>query len=146
MIPPAALSAGRVVLGAVFVWASATKVPDMAAFAESVANYRMLPGSLVPLVAAGVVGVELVAGLALVANRWTRAAAWVLAALLAVFTAGVTSVLVRGIDVACGCFGGSAPATWWTVARDVAWLALALVVALRGPGRLSPARPPVPAG
>jgi uncharacterized membrane protein YphA (DoxX/SURF4 family) len=125
----------RIVLGALFVWASTTKIPDMAGFAENVANYRMVPAALVPGVAAAVVGIELVAGLALIANVWSRAAALVLAGLLAVFTAGVTSVVVRGIDVACGCFGGTAPATWWTVLRDVALLGLAIAVATRTPRR-----------
>jgi putative oxidoreductase len=142
-VTSAALTAGRILLGALFVWASATKVPDMAAFAESVANYRLLPPALVPGVAAAVVGVELVAGLALVFNVWARAAALTLGLLLAAFTAGVASVVARGIDVACGCFGGTAPATWWTVLRDVALLALAATVALRSPRSTSPgtARP-----
>src|SRR5512137_1124013 len=132
----------RLVLGALFVWASVTKIPDMAAFAESVANYRIVPPTLVPLAAVVLVGVELAAGLALVANLWTRASALVLAALLAGFTVGLTSALVRGIDLACGCFGGNAPATWWTVARDVVLLALALFVATRPPSRQARASAP----
>ena len=107
----------------------------MAAFAESVANYRIVPPALVPAAAAAVVGIEIATALALLANVWARAAAWVLAALLAVFTAGLSSALARGIDLACGCFGGSAPATWWTVLRDVVLLALAVLVALTARGR-----------
>ncbi len=125
-----ALRAARVVLGALFVWASATKIPDMAAFAESVANYRILPPALVPVAAAALVGVELTAGLALLANAWARAAAWLLAMLLAAFTVGLSSALGRGIDLACGCFGGNAPADRFTVLRDVVLLALAVLVAL----------------
>jgi uncharacterized membrane protein YphA (DoxX/SURF4 family) len=132
-----ASAAARLVLGALFLWASATKVPDMAAFAESVANYRIVPPALVPLAASTVVGVEIVAGISLLANVWARASAWVLAALLAAFTAGLTSALARGIDLACGCFGGNAPATRWTVLRDVALLALAVFVALTARGRAS---------
>jgi uncharacterized membrane protein YphA (DoxX/SURF4 family) len=122
--------AARLVLGALFLWASATKVPDMAAFAESVANYRIVPPALVPAAAAALVGVEMVAGIALLANVWARGAAWVLAALLALFTVGLSTALARGIDLACGCFGGNSPATWWTVLRDVVLLALAVLVAL----------------
>ena len=70
--------AARLLLGAIFLWASVTKVPDMAAFAESVANYRIVPPALVPAVAAAVVGVEIAAGVALVLNVWARAAALVL--------------------------------------------------------------------
>ena len=134
-------TAARVLLGGLFLWASATKVPDMGAFAESVANYRIVPAALVSATAAMVVGVEIAASVALLANLWARAAALVLAGLLAVFTVGLASALARGIDLACGCFGGSAPATWWTVLRDLVLLALALGVAASS--RPAPSRPAV---
>ena len=139
--------AARILLGAIFLWASVTKVPDMAAFAESVANYRIVPPALVPAVAAAVVGVEIAAGVALVLNVWVRAAALVLSALLAVFTVGLASALARGIDLSCGCFGGNAPATWWTVLRDVVLLGLAVAVAISSPPSpaRAPSRPPDPA-
>lgn len=136
----------RFLLGALFLWASATKVPDMAAFAESVANYRIVPPALVPLVASALVGVEIAAGLALILNLWARAAALLLAALLAAFTVGLAGALARGIDLACGCFGGSDAATWWTVLRDLALLAFALGVAASSPSPPpSPSRSPDPA-
>jgi hypothetical protein len=136
----------RFLLGALFLWASATKVPDMAAFAESVANYRIVPPALVPLVASAVVGVEIAAAVALILNLWARAAALLLAALLAAFTVGLAGALARGIDLACGCFGGSDAATWWTVLRDLALLAFALGVAASSPSPPpSPSRSPDPA-
>jgi putative oxidoreductase len=136
----------RLLLGALFLWASATKVPDMAAFAESVANYRIVPPALVPLVASALVGVEIAAAVALLLNLWARAAALLLAALLAAFTVGLAGALARGIDLACGCFGGSDAATWWTVLRDVALLAFALGVAASSPSPPpSPSRSPDPA-
>jgi uncharacterized membrane protein YphA (DoxX/SURF4 family) len=140
--------AARFLLGALFLWASVTKVPDMAAFAESVANYRIVPPALVPVVASAVVGVEIAAGVALMLNVWARPAALLLAALLAVFTIGLASALARGIDLACGCFGGTDAATWWTVLRDLALLAWALGVAASSPSpppssrALDPARAP----
>ena len=132
--------AARFLLGALFLWASVTKVPDMAAFAESVANYRIVPPSLVPVVAAALVGMEIASGVALVLNVWARAAALLLAALLAVFTVGLASALARGIDLACGCFGGNDAATWWTVLRDLVLLVWALGVAASS--RPDPARAP----
>ena len=122
----------RVVLGALFVWAAVTKLPDMAAFAQDVANYRVVPPLAVPWVASAVVGIELLAGLALVTGLMARPAAAVIAALLAAFTVFLSQALLRGIDLRCGCFGGEERASWWTVARDVVMLAAALAVA-RGP-------------
>jgi uncharacterized membrane protein YphA (DoxX/SURF4 family) len=136
--------AARIILGGLFLWASITKVPDMAAFAESVANYRIVPPSLVPVVAAALVGVEIAAGVALILNVWARAAALILAALLAVFTVGLAGALARGIDLACGCFGGAASATWWTVLRDLVLLAFALGVAASSPRSPAPS-PSLPA-
>jgi hypothetical protein len=118
----------RLALGAIFLYAAATKVPDMAAFAKDVANYRLLPAALVPFVAAVVVGIEIVVGLALVTGLWARAAALVAAGMLVVFVAGLSQALLRGIDLRCGCFGGDDAADWWTVLRDLAMLVPALVV------------------
>ena len=136
------LIACRVVLGALFIWAAVTKLPDMAGFAQDVANYRVVPAALVPFVASAVVGIELLAGLALVAGVMTQPAATVIAGLLAVFTVFLTQALLRGIDLRCGCFGGDEPASWWTVARDLAMLAAAVALARAPwsgprPGRLT---------
>ena len=122
----------RVVLGALFIWAAVTKLPDIAAFAQDVENYRVIPAALVPIVAAAVVGIELLAGIALVIGVMDRPAAAVLAVLLAAFTALLAQALLRGIDLRCGCFGGDERASWWTVVRDLVMLAAAVAVA-RGP-------------
>ena len=131
-----ALAVCRIVLGGLFIWAAVTKLPDMAAFAQDVANYRVIPAALVPIVAAAVVGIELLAGIALVIGVMDRPAAAVLAVLLAAFIALLAQALLRGIDLRCGCFGGDERASWWTVVRDLVMLAAAVAVA-RGP---SPAR------
>jgi len=127
-----ALTGVRIVLGALFIWAAITKLPDMAGFAQDVANYRIVPAALVPFVASAVVGIELLGGIALVAGVMERAAAAVIACLLVAFIAFLSQALLRGIDLRCGCFGGDEPASWWTVARDLLMLAAAVVVA-RGP-------------
>jgi uncharacterized membrane protein YphA (DoxX/SURF4 family) len=129
----------RVALGATLLFAAWTKLPDMAAFAEAVANYRLVPAVLVPAAAAAVIGVELAAGALLVLGRGARAAALLAAAMLAAFAAALASALWRGIDLRCGCFGGQESATWATVLRDVALVAAAALVAARGPGRILPA-------
>ncbi len=117
--------ASRVLLGGTFAWAAATKLPDLRAFAEEVANYQLLPPALVPLAAVAFVGLELVVGLALMSGRLVRAASALSAGLLAAFIVALSQALVRGIDLRCGCFGGADLATWGTVGRDVALLGLA---------------------
>lgn len=125
----------RVVIGALFVWAALTKLGDLHAFAEEVANYQLLPAKLVPVVAATLPGVELLAGVMLTVGLFSRAAAGVIAGLLVVFMVGLSQALVRGIDLTCGCFGGADAATWGTVWRDVAMLVPAVLVLRFGAGR-----------
>jgi uncharacterized membrane protein YphA (DoxX/SURF4 family) len=139
-----ALALLRIALGALFLYAAATKLPDLASFAESVANYRLVPSAVVPAAAVAVIGVEIVLGLLLVTGRLARATALVATGLLALFTVGLGQALLRGIDLRCGCFGGTERATWLTVLRDVSLLAAALVLLVRGPGRLSPHRAMAP--
>lgn len=136
----ATLALVRVLLGALFVYAAATKVGDMGQFAEEVANYQLLPPSLVPLVAAALPGIEILAGALLIADIGARGAALVVAGMLLAFTVGLAQALGRGVDLRCGCFGGSEIATWWTVARDVALLAMATLVLWLGGGRVLPRR------
>lgn len=141
----ACLWSAKLVLGAVFVVAGAQKMADPAAFAQEIANYQLLP-ALAPYLATVLPGIEVVLGLVLMAtpapSRWLRASALLTAGLMVVFTLAVTSVVVRGIDIDCGCFGtGSGAVTWTTVARDVVLLGLGvLVLATSGAPRPAPGR------
>jgi len=125
----------RVALGLLFLWAAVSKVPDLAAFAQDVANYRIIPPALVPYAAAVVVGIEIVTGIALVTGIAARPAAILASILLVAFTAFLAQALLRGIDLRCGCFGTNEPASWWTVLRDLLLLTAALAVARLGQRR-----------
>lgn len=126
----------RIGLGALFLYAGALKALAPHTLADDIANYHLLPGALVPLAAATMPWIELMAGLALVLGIFGRGAALLVAGLMAVFTVALSQALLRGIDLACGCFGGTAPADGWTVARDVVLLATALHVVAFDTGRL----------
>lgn len=117
----------KLALAGVFLAAAWPKLQDPAAFSQEVANYQLLP-ELAPGIATALPGVELVLALALIllmpASPWLLAAAAVSAVLMAGFTVAVTQVLVRGIDIECGCFGtGSGPITGATVVRDLLYVA-----------------------
>jgi len=129
----------RVGLGLLFIAAAANKLADVAAFAESIANYRMVPPAVVPYFACALLGTELVAGLALVTGAKARAAALVVSVLLASFSIALSQAVLRGIDTNCGCFGGTETVGWDAVGRDVAMLVFSSLVVVAGPGRLRPA-------
>jgi uncharacterized membrane protein YphA (DoxX/SURF4 family) len=126
----------RLGLGALFIIAALAKLADPGKFAVEIADYRFLP-LLAPYLAVMLPGVELVLGVALIVGRrsWRQAAALGMLLLLAVFTVAVTQVVLRGINVDCGCFGGtSGTVTWLTVGRDVILFGAALLsFSLSGP-------------
>ena len=70
--------------------------------------------------------VEVVIGAALVAGVDYVAVAAIV--LLVAFTVLLVRALARGVKAPCACFGSlrTRPVTWWSVARNVALLALAI--------------------
>lgn len=142
----AAAVVSRLVVGGVWVVAGLLKLPDPAESVRVVRNYRLLPEAVVSVVGYGLPVFEIVLGLLLVVGLAARAAATASAALLVLFTLGIASVWVRGLDIDCGCFGGgggSAGAADYgaDIARDLLLLAAALLVVVRGPGPFSLDRP-----
>ena len=119
-------------LGGLFVLASLHKIAVPHDFAIDVATYGILPLALVNLVAIVLPWVELVAGLMLLLGARVRAAALLVAVMMAVFLAALVMALARGLDMSCGCFASqgaeSDPISWLTVVRDLAWLALSVLV------------------
>jgi uncharacterized membrane protein YphA (DoxX/SURF4 family) len=69
---------------------------------------------------------EIAIGAGLVAGLAEAAVAAVV--LLVVFSVLLVRALVRGVKAPCACFGSlrTRPVTWWSVARNVGWIALAL--------------------
>jgi len=126
----------KVALAALLLYAGWAKLADPAAFAEEIRNYRFF-AEAAPLMATVLPGIEVVLGVVLLVaplgSGWLQAAAITCAGLMLLFTVAVTQVVIRGIDIECGCFGGNAGAvTGWTILRDVALLAAALALAWLG--------------
>lgn len=138
---PALHTAAWVTLAAVFTLALPGKLRDFAAFAATVANYRIVPAGVSPAVAAAVVAGELavVAGLVLPPSR--AAAAGLAAVLLATFTIAIAVNLARGRrTIDCGCFRGLIRERlgWSHVARNLLLLAAALQIATIAPNPAGP--------
>jgi uncharacterized membrane protein YphA (DoxX/SURF4 family) len=120
----------RLGLGALYALTGALKIADPAAFATEIHNYQLFP-SLAPILGASLPAVELALAAALLfgPRPWARAGGLASAVVMAVFTVAVTSVVARGINITCGCFGaGSGPVTLLTVLRDVVLLAASVAV------------------
>ncbi|MBC8377327.1 MAG: DoxX family membrane protein [FCB group bacterium] len=91
-------------LGLLFIYASLDKIWNPGLFAKSIANYRLLPLPLLHISAIILPWLELVCGVALVINRYQRAAYILIGSLLLVFILAITSAMARGLDFNCGCF------------------------------------------
>lgn len=94
----------RVFLGLLFVVSSLEKIVDPAAFAHSIGNYKLLPPWLPMTVATILPWLELFCGFSLLFGIFIRGSALLLSAMLIVFTFAVTSGILRGLDISCGCF------------------------------------------
>lgn len=112
----------RLGLAGLFLWTGFEKLRDPAAFAEAIANYRVLPDGLAGLVALGLPVLEVVVGLALLWPSHAQGAAVLSAAMLAVFAGAMAQSKLRGIDLECGCFGAaqSSQVSWLKVAMNLA--------------------------
>jgi uncharacterized membrane protein YphA (DoxX/SURF4 family) len=129
----------RVALGAIFLVAGGAKIGHATDFAAQIAGFRILPGDFVAPLALVLPFLEVMLGAYLVLGLFTRASAWIAAALLLVFDGAIASAVIRGMSVSCGCFGpqDKTVTTWGEVARDAIFVLLAIVVALRAPGTLA---------
>ncbi len=95
----------RLGLGGLFVYSAYAKISDPGIFADAVMRYRILPKFLVGLFSLTIPMLELLAGAGLVFTKWSRESALVVVVMLAMFIVALFQAQVRGLDIACGCFG-----------------------------------------
>jgi len=94
----------RWAVGAVFIYASLDKLIHPDAFAQAIANYRLVPMALLHPFAWFLPVLEVVAGAALLVGWQRRGAALLTAAMTIMFIVAIALALLRGLDISCGCF------------------------------------------
>ena len=113
----------RLILGAVFIYASIDKIIHPAAFAKAVYNYQILPDYLINLTAIILPWLELILSVFLLVGLFREGSVSIVTVLLVVFLGAMIFNLARGLDIYCGCFStsaegaGNAPMAWY-VLRD----------------------------
>ncbi len=111
----------RLVLGGIFLIASADKIYHQVAFAQAIYNYQILPGALINITTIILPWLELIVGLFLLFGLWLPGTVTLTNVLLVFFFGALIFNTARGLDVHCGCFSTStqgAPATTWYLVRD----------------------------
>lgn len=126
-----ALSLG---LAAVFFYASVDKIRDPLQFADSIAAFAILPTPLIGPFALSLPVFEIGCGLLLLLPSTRRVGAMAVALVSVMFFTALSSALLRGLTLDCGCFGAGAPSRsrmWLELVLDVILFAGALFVYFR---------------
>ncbi|MBN2013074.1 DoxX family membrane protein [candidate division KSB1 bacterium] len=97
---------GRIFLALLFLYAGVPKILNPAKFAEDIDNYRMLPYALVPIMAAVLPYLEVIAAGSLLTKRFRNGAALAMLAMSLMFEIAIGTAVFRGLDISCGCFVG----------------------------------------
>ena len=95
----------RLVLGGLFLVAAVYKIADPEGFVGAIQAYRFLPRVLTHLPAIIIPWLELLCALAVLTGVWRKAALSWLGSMLSFFILLFIYVMVRHIDINCGCFG-----------------------------------------
>jgi putative oxidoreductase len=133
----------RLILGVIFVYAGLVKIADPLGFALALYNYHILPGWMINPLAICLPWIEVMVGAGLIAGIMIPGGALVVSGLLAIFAVAIGISLIRGLDIACGCFSTSAgaePITWLYVVRDILLLGMGVHILLFDQGYASLAR------
>jgi len=124
----------RVLMGAWFVYAGGLKIfgSGLERFVTDIENYRLALGGLavagnVAIAVAYVVPwLEVVAGICFMLGILRKGSWLVMFGLVMAFTVAVASAWWRGLDISCGCLGGSEKISYWQKAVEFGVYLIAL--------------------
>ena len=123
--------AARIVLGAVFMYASFDKMANPEAFAKIIDNYHILPYQLVNALAIFLPWLELITGLLLITGKWVKGSLLLYNVMLVVFIIALSQALIRGLDISCGCFSVNPSSTsevWLRIVEDIILLFVGIML------------------
>lgn len=105
-------------VGGFFTWTGVVKIAAPVDFFQNVLNYQLIGADLSWWVAMFLPWLEVFAGLGLMLPATRKGGLFWLAGMLAVFIAALLSALMRGLDIDCGCTGGSGTSVTFALVRN----------------------------
>ena len=94
----------RIILGAIFIYASIDKIINPIDFSNAIDNYHISPIQINNLAALIIPWIEFIIGVCLISGVFLNGATIISMVLLVFFIFIITQALIRGIDLNCGCF------------------------------------------
>lgn len=121
----------RIVLGFVFIYAGIGKIAEPNVFAKEIMNYRLLTEIIAKAVAIILPWLELFIGFLLLFGVKTKTASIISSGLLIIFTFGVLSAMIRGLNINCGCFSQHIEYVGWEkIAENLALILTSIYLAI----------------
>ena len=93
----------RIILGAVFLWASFGKIMEPGDFARSISNYHIVPFGIENIIALILPWLELLIGMGLILGIMVDGSVQISAILLIMFILMIGQAMLRGFNIECGC-------------------------------------------
>jgi uncharacterized membrane protein YphA (DoxX/SURF4 family) len=133
--------AARLIIGALFVYASIHKLMNPAEFAVSIRNYLIVPPEWSNFIALTLPWVEIAAGVFLVLGVQTKPSALLTTGMLGIFLAALVYAFSIGLDIDCGCFSSGSSSSGkiglYHLSRDSALFLTSLFILLTDKGDFS---------
>jgi uncharacterized membrane protein YphA (DoxX/SURF4 family) len=109
-----------VVMGAWFVYAGGLKIfsSGLDKFAVDIGNYKLVSGGMAVAAAYIVPWVEVIAGICFMLGVLKKGAWLAMLGLVGAFSVSVGSAWWRGLDISCGCLGGTEKISYWAKAAE----------------------------
>ena len=93
----------RLTLGAMFIYASLDKINDPVTFSDDIRAYQIVPFGFENSLAIILPWLELLTGIGMVIGVMVDGAALISMGLLVVFIIAISSAILRGFNIECGC-------------------------------------------